>query len=171
MPVLEIPLPRTIRQLIVPVSFQVHFLHVYSPWAYDAVVCKKLMKPHAEGHSKWSQRKASLWEQAWLASRGDCGTCRPWMLVPRVMQQGLGTCVFLKMSHESKWKKRRIYGSLSVRLQKSSCGQRSGESALGNWRKKYVEKSWWAWFTCTALHEATFKEWSLSNSKLKVCAT
>lgn len=55
-------------------SFQVHFLHLHSPWAYDAVVCEKATKPQAEGHSKWSRCKASLWQQAWLASRDDCGT-------------------------------------------------------------------------------------------------
>lgn len=161
-PVLAIFLPRTTRQLIVSVSFQVHFLHLHTPWADDAVVCKKVMKPQAEGHSKWSQHKASLWLQAWLGKQGWLWHLRLWMLVLRVVQQELGTCISWKESHESKWKKRRTYGSLSVHLQKSTCGQRTGESALGNRRRKYVEKSWRALFTCTTLHEGTFKECPVS---------
>lgn len=49
MPVLNISLPWTIRQLIISVSFQVHFLHLYSPWAYDAVFVRSLWNPTQKG--------------------------------------------------------------------------------------------------------------------------
>lgn len=55
-PMLEISLPWTCRQLITSVRFQVHFLHLYSPWTWDAVVCEKLVKPRAEGHDKWNRQ-------------------------------------------------------------------------------------------------------------------
>lgn len=132
--VLEISPPRT-TQTVISVSFQVQLLHLCSPWTYEEMVCKKLTKPHAEGHSDWSWHKASLWEQARVARKEDTT-----MVVPR---GELKAFVFQKVAPEATWTKGQTFSSLSEQLREQhycSRVQRTRESALANQREKIPRK-------------------------------
>lgn len=158
MPVLEISLLWTVRQLISLLVFRSTSYICTAPGHVMLWFVRRLWSPKQKGTANGASArcrfgsKCDLQAEMTVALVGhECscpGLCsRDWEpAYPRVKMK------------EKKDLRQPFTASPKEHLWPKNCG----ESALGNWRRKYVEKSWQARFTCTALHEATFKECSVS---------